>query len=366
MTRSYLSGGEQTTINSTITELFPALAFNTSAKFRSTSELETYIRNLNLSGIKASKTFVNSGNVDAATKAIDKLDLIRPSIKDTKLKNAIGILNYLYEYNKKRKIEKVIWGYREKPRGVPNNHAGDIFIVHADKKVEPNIVGISLKAGTKSSKEPKLNSYVGTTLRKDVWKKKYPNIMDDLKDKLWNDVYSKIPGVKENKNINSKSWIELTGSRQKPSKVIQEYVLALFKTDPLVFEALYVRMNMICRKTFIELINKDINSTKNWIEEEFRLEKKDVEVPMILVKAIGSKAESSSTDPLRDILPQTTKIKAYLKPGSVQEWFIDLITKDKKKLTLNMTIRSDSEYREAKQKGKLGAYLMLKLLYRGS
>ena len=92
MTRSYLSGGEQTTINSTITELFPALAFNTSAKFRSTSELETYIRNLNLSGIKASKTFVNSGNVDAATKAIDKLDLIRPSIKDTKLKNAIGIL----------------------------------------------------------------------------------------------------------------------------------------------------------------------------------------------------------------------------------------------------------------------------------
>jgi len=359
MTRSYLSGGEQTTINSTITELFPALAFNTSAKFRSTSELETYIRNLNLSGIKASKTFVNSGNVDAATKAIDKLDLIRPSIKDTKLKNAIGILNYLYEYNKKRKIEKVIWG-------VPNNHAGDIFIVHADKKVEPNIVGISLKAGTKSSKEPKLNSYVGTTLRKDVWKKKYPNIMDDLKDKLWNDVYSKIPGVKENKNINSKSWIELTGSRQKPSKVIQEYVLALFKTDPLVFEALYVRMNMICRKTFIELINKDINSTKNWIEEEFRLEKKDVEVPMILVKAIGSKAESASTDPLRDILPQTTNIKAYLKPGSVQEWFIDLMTKDKKKLTLNMTIRSDSEYREAKQKGKLGAYLMLKLLYRGS
>ena len=47
MTRSYLSGGEQTTINSTITELFPALAFNTSAKFRSSSELETYIRNLN-------------------------------------------------------------------------------------------------------------------------------------------------------------------------------------------------------------------------------------------------------------------------------------------------------------------------------
>ena len=34
-------------------------------------------------------------------------------------------------------------------------------------------------------------------------------------------------------------------------------------------------------------------------------------------------------------------------------------------MTLTMTIRSDSEYREAKQKGKLGAFMMLKLLYRG-
>ena len=32
---------------------------------------------------------------------------------------------------------------------------------------------------------------------------------------------------------------------------------------------------------------------------------------------------------------------------------------------LLMTIRSDYEYRESTQKGKLGAYTMLKLLYRG-
>ena len=39
----YLSGGEQTTINSTITELFPALAFNTGMKFNNATDLEEYI-----------------------------------------------------------------------------------------------------------------------------------------------------------------------------------------------------------------------------------------------------------------------------------------------------------------------------------
>ena len=79
-----------------------------------------------------------------------------------------------------------MWGYREKPRGVPNNHAGDIFLIHKDMRVTPKVVGISLKAGTAKSKEPKLNSYVGTTLRKDAWKRAYPRAIDQLKDKLWN------------------------------------------------------------------------------------------------------------------------------------------------------------------------------------
>ena len=83
------------------------------------------------------------------------------------------------------------------------------------------------------------------------------------------------------------------------------------------------------------------------------------------LRAIGKNANSSSTDPLRDILPKATKVKAYLKSGSVQEWFIDVMANGREKLTLSMTIRSDSEYRKTKQKGKLGAYMMLKLLYRG-
>ena len=69
-------------------------------------------------------------------------------------------------------------------------------------------------------------------------------------------------------------------------------------------------------------------------------------------------------DPLADMLPLAKSIKAYLNENSVQEWFID-VSDGKKKLTLLMTIRSDSEFRRQKPKGKLGSFVGLKLLYRG-
>ena len=363
---AFLSGGEQTTINSTITELFPALAFNTGKKFNNAADLQEYIDNLDLRSLNARKTFVNNNNITAAAGYINKLDQIRPATRNTKLNNAIGILNYLYKYHKSRPIKQVVWGYREKPRGVPANHAGDIFLIHKDQKITPKIVGISLKAGTAKSKEPKLNSYVGTTLRKPAWKKAYPRAVDKLKDKLWTEVYSKIPGLpaKGSGKVDKNNWLTLTATRQKPNPVLMEKVLQLFESNPKKFDALYVEMNKVCREHLVEMINGDVNATKAWIKEEFRLQEQNVDVPMILVKAIGNKADSSSTDPLRDILPKVTKVKAYLKPGSVQEWFIDVMANGTQKLTLSMTIRSDSEYRKAKQKGKLGAYMQLKLLYR--
>ena len=359
----YLSGGEQTTINSTITELFPALAFNSGARPSTADEMEEFINNLDLSSNGASKAFVNNSNVESAKEYITKMSRIRPAMKKTKLENAVGILNWIYDYNHQREIEKVVWGYREKPSGVPNNHAGDIFIMFKDKTVHPKIMGISLKAGTSKSKEPKLNSYVATTMRKPAWKKKYPRAVEELKEELWNNVYSLIPGLP--KTVNKTNYLVLSTSRQTPNKILQEKILNLFKYDNIAFEALYVRMNTICRNKLINMINGDVNATKEWIEDEFRLEKKDVEVPMMLVKAIGSTAQSSATDPLREFLPAVTSVNAYLKPNSVQEWFIDIMGSNNKKMTLTMTIRSDSEYREAKQKGKLGAFTMLKLLYRG-
>tara|TARA_R100001460_G_scaffold151_6_gene626 strand:+ start:475 stop:1572 length:1098 start_codon:yes stop_codon:yes gene_type:complete len=361
--KGFLTGGEQTTINATITELFPALAFNTGNNPKTPEEMQQLITEMNLQDSNAQESFVAKSNVLSAKEYISQIDKIKPTTRNTKLQNSIAILDWINQYDKDRKIQKVVWGYRQKPKGVPDNHSGDIFLIFKNTKIEPNIIGISLKAGTKSSKEPKLNSYVGTTLRKPMWQKAYPNAMNQLKDKLWSDVYSKVPNLP--KTVKKDNWLTLSSTRQIPNKILQDKILKLFKYDPLMFDALYSRMNKICRNKLCDMINGNLNATKEWIEQEFRLEKKDVKVPMVLVKAIGNKAESQSTDPLRDFLPSVTSVNAYLDKQSVQEWFIDLMGDNGKKMTLTMTIRSDSEYREAKQKGKLGAFMMLKLLYRG-
>ena len=71
---------------------------------------------------------------------------------------AIGIHKYLKDENKEQKIKQVYWGYRAKPFGIDDKHPGDIYLEFVGKK--PNVLGVSLKAGTTKSAEPKLNTYV--------------------------------------------------------------------------------------------------------------------------------------------------------------------------------------------------------------
>lgn len=362
----YLSGGEQTTINSTITELYPTLAFNNKLKFSDTQKFQNFIMSLaetkKLFFSKSKLSFVNEQNSKDAIELINNTTKIRPNMLKEKLSNAIGVLNYIYEQDKIRPIEKVVWGYREKPKGVSSNHAGDIFIFFKSN-AKPKILGVSLKAGSEASKEPKLNSYVRTTLTKPYWKRSLPSAEVELKQRLWENCYSKLSGLNKNK-VNQSNWLTLSNT-QKPDPMVVNAVLRTFKTSPKKFDELYAQQNKQSKLQLIKMINRDLTATKEWIENEFRLEKpkSEVEVPLILVKAVGSKATEQG-DKLAKIFPKITAAKAYLNPSSVQEWFIDVFS-GKEKLTLLMTIRSDSEYREEKQKGKLGAYMQLKLLYRG-
>ena len=363
----YLTGGEQTTINSTITELYPTLAFNNNKKFTNIDEFQSFVIGLadsnQLFSGNSKKSFVNKSNADSAKKLIYDTNNIRPTMRDEKISNALGILDYIYEQDKIRKIEKIVWGYREKPQGVPDNHAGDIFIFNKSKQ-KPQILGISLKAGSKTSKEPKLNSYVRTTIQKDYWKRKMPNSEKELKNALWKGVYSQLYSL-DKKKVNQNNWIDVSGKNQKPNVEVVKSVLRTFTQKKNLFEKLYTEQNKICRQQLVKMINKDLDTTLEWIENEFRLEKpkEEEKVPLILVKATGNQANEQG-DKLAKIFPKISKVRAYLNLGSVQEWFIDVFSGNEK-LTLLMTIRSDSEYRVAKQKGKLGAYLMLKLLYRG-
>ena len=362
MAEKYLTGGQQTTVNSTITELFPALCFNNGYNPKTPDDLENFINGVSLDTPKSKKTFVTTSNLKAGKEFIVLKDRIRPDMRQEKIQNAYAITKFIFETHRNKPIDKVVWGYREKPPGIPSNHAGDIFIFFKDKSY-PSVAGISLKAGSEKSSEPKLNSYVKTTLTKPMWVKSAPRAVSELKRELWLKVYSKIPSLP--KSINADNYYTEAGSKgvTRPNPILMEKLIDFFEADPEEFDRLYGIMNKVCREKLAEVINKDFKAAKEWIGTEFRLEKKGEEVPLVLVKAIRSNFEMAG-DPLADMLPVAKSIKAYLNPTSVQEWFID-VSDGKKTLTLLMTIRSDSEFRRAKPKGKLGSFVGLKLLYRG-
>lgn len=365
----YISGGAQTTITASITELYPALAFNTGATVNTAAQMQEFISNIDLNSNGARKTFVKDSNIAKAEEYITKSADLQPSMRNTKLENAVGIKKWIDDYSHQREVAEVKWTFREKPTGVDSNHAGDVFLVFKDRKINPQMLGVSLKAGTMKSKEAKMNSYVATILRKPYWKREFPNALTELKNELWDEVYSKIPNLptQGSKAVTKQNWVVSSGDRQQRNKTLQKKILLLFEHNKPRFEELYVTMNLVCRNKLISMINdrtKGVNTTKEWILDAFNLPLSNLDPPLVLVKAIGNRAETQAAS-VRDFLPAVTNVNAYLQTGSVQEWFIDLEGNNNHRLTLLMTTRSDTEYRAAKQNGKLGAFLMLKTQYRG-
>jgi hypothetical protein len=346
-----------TTQNASVTELFPALGFNKKFKANSIEDLRDFLINLNFSDAKVKSTFVKPTNIEAGKKVISNLITMKPNLYKDKMENAIGILNFLHETNKDTPIVKVMWGYREKPSEsgyptIPNNHAGDIFVFFKSKSV----VGISLKAGTEKSKEPLLNTYVATTYKK----LDREGDLKKLENELWEEVYSKIPGVK--KVANKNNYMSKGIKDQVTNLYVNYFVANQKKADELYETMLLVSREQVC-KTINSL---KVEEFKKWIKNNFNLQSKKVDVPLLLVKAVGKKASLKSDD-LASMLPTITKFKAYLNKNSVQGWFIDIETPKVKK-RLIMTIRSDSGVRPEKkpgQQGRLGKYTMLKLQYSG-
>ena len=73
----FITGGKQTTINSTITELFPALAFNNKKVINDANAMEDYIvglsRKKSLNTGASRKAFVDGGDVKSAYTFIDDI-----------------------------------------------------------------------------------------------------------------------------------------------------------------------------------------------------------------------------------------------------------------------------------------------------
>ena len=333
-----------TTLNASVTELFPCLAFNKKFKPNSIEDFKKFLYTLNLNSAKSS---FDRKDAASAKLVIEKLPSMDEKFLKDKMNNAIGITNYLYDLNRSKPIRNVVWGYRAKPAGIPKDHAGDIFVFFKDGSK----VGVSLKAGTAKSKEPLKNTYVGTQY------KKLGMATNKLEADLWNRVYSKIPGVKEVAN---------KGNFIKNKKVTQLYVDHYVNNETEANE-LYKEMLVVCREHMCDVLNNmNIEDFKEWVQNTFNLQRKGDEVPLIMVKAVGNTAEQKSDD-IVDMLPLITRHYAYLNKNSVQEYLIDIHSPDDKK-TLKMTIRSDSGVRPEKGtsgQGRLGQYLQLKMQYSG-
>lgn len=333
-----------TTLNASITELFPAIAFNLKFKPSSVEDFKKFLYTLKFNRAKSSW---HPKDADSAKLVIEKLPTMDERFLKTKMQNAIGITNYLYSLHSSKPIKNVVWGYRAKPAGIPKNHAGDIFIFfrNGDK------IGVSLKAGTAKSKEPLKNTYVGT---------QYKNLKistSALESDLWDRVYSKIPGVKD---------IATKNNFIKNKEVTKLYVDYYVESENDANE-LYREMLIVCREHMCNVLNK-LNTKEfiDWVQNTFNLQRKGEEVPLIMVKAVGDRAEQKGDD-IVDMIPLLNRHYAYLNRNSVQEYLIDINTPDDKK-TLKMTIRSDSGVRPEKGtsgQGRLGQYLQLKMQYSG-
>jgi len=325
-----MAGGMgETTLNSSITELFPCIAFEKKYSPKDVEDFHKYLMSVNVKSLKC----VMASDRVAAQETINKADT---STKfNDKMQNAIGVLQYIKDQHKDKSISNVYWGYRAKPAGVPKSHPGDMFIKYTDGK----LLGVSLKAGGKKTSEPQLNTYVKPVFSAFGETK----MMEELRSTAYKKVYSKINGMPPLENFDG----GLNGrhkDRRETEKILKEYD----KSSNKDYEKDYDEMLEIMRKGVVSLFNKDKKNTLNYIKQEVLRDAPDV--PTTVVKAVGSDYEEvTDRDAVGVFLPQVEFIKAVISKSSKQDWFI-ILKSGKDSLTMKMSIRSNKSGHAGKKK----------------
>ena len=334
-----LSGGmQETTLNSSITELFPCIAFENNYSPKSVESFMEFLMSVDVNKMNC----IHSKDKEAAKETINKAE--SSSKYEDKMNNAIAITQYLYDTSKSKPIHSVYWGYRSssKPKGVPPNHPGDVFIKFSGRS-DMQFLGVSLKAGGKKTKEPQLNTYV-----RPVWK--FFNADRDLqtlRQTAYTQVYSKIEGMPAIDNFDGGK----TG-RHKDKSQSEKALVAYNKKNNRGYESDYDAMLEIMRTGIINLFNKNKNKSLEYIKSEILRDAP--EVPTIVIKAVGNSYEEvTDRDELGVFLPQVQFIKASASTKSKQNWELELKSANET-VKMLMTIRSNKSG-NAGQK-KLGQY----------
>jgi len=307
-----LSGGMgETTLNSSITELFPLITFEKKYNPKDIISFHQFLLGVDVSKLKC----VGPKDIKAAEETINKADTSTKFKK--KMANAIGVLKYIQQEDKNKKIKSLFWGYRAKPAGVPSKHPGDMFITYNDNK----ILGVSLKAGGKKTSEPQLNTYIG-------------KVFDEFKDRnygklislAYKSVYSKIPGMPP-----ERSFIR----DRKTKDILRDFD----KKNNAQYEKFYNDYLEIMRQGIVKLFNKNKDNTIKYIKTNILRDAPDV--PTIVIKAVGSDYEEvTDKDQLGVFLPQVKFIRATSSQSSKQNWFIEL-TSGPDTLKMSMSIRTN-------------------------
>ena len=331
-------GMQETTLNSSITELFPALAFSLrlSPKLKNDKFYnEILIRNKAKLG-----AYKNEKAYEAGKQVLN--DATNSTKFDVKTTNAKAIYQYLLSENSRKKISRVVWGYRNnmKPDGVNANHKGDIFVVFDDNKM----LGVSIKAGGAGTKEPQFNSYVRPIFSSFGMLSEYSK----LQKASYETYYKNIPNMVKFSNYGKTSMTDV--------------VIKYEKEFPKEYEKLYNLQLAFIRQTICNLMNNNQEKAKQWLLREVVAEQKDV--PLVVLKAEGSKAKLIDDDSVLRSCVQTSKKKggifAYPSKRSKQNWHIDMIC-DAKKTTLNFSIRTN----KSGTGHKLAQYVNLAVKFNG-
>ena len=333
------SGGMgETTLNSSITELFPCIAFEKKIKASNADELMKKLLNVNLSSLKC----IGSADLEAAQETINKADS-SSKYKD-KMDNALGILDFLNDQHKDKSIENVYWGYRTKPTGVPGSHPGDMFIKYNDGK----FLGVSLKAGGKKTSEPQLNTYHKTVFVNSRGGADFADSKgsDNLRADIYNKVYSKIDGMPPIDNFD--------GGKTGRHKDKTDTIKAIDKLSKRDHDVLYNEYLELVRQGLISRLNKNKKDSLKFIKDAILREAPDV--PTIVIKAVGSDySEITDRDELGVFLPQVDFVKA--ETGKTKQDWVIVLKSGSEIVKMGMTCRSSSG-------GKLKQF-SLKVTYTG-
>lgn len=329
------SGGmSETTLNSTITELAPALAFTNKLKVKNVEDFYAQLKNINH---KTASVYVAPRDISSGQKFVD--DFPKSSKFKVKMENAIGVLNFLQKENMKKTIANVLWGYRAKPEGVDSKHKGDLFIKYTDGKM----LGISLKAGDETSKEPKLNTYV-----KPILESINPTAITPLREKLYTEIYKQFS--------NSASNYDDRAEKKKTISKLAE----LEKKDSTKYNQLYDKGLEIIRKTLTESFELDVKTTVDYLRKAIVGDAG--EVPLLVLKAFGTQVKIlTDEDDVAVFLPKTKQVKCYPSTTSKQDFYIELIASPTEKLKMKFAVRTN----KVGDEHKLGQFFNLSVKFNG-